>query len=182
MTTTCLEELRRDFVVRSTYDVAVLRQGHGRERNHVIDVHYNGDRLGDGNVVSWYQDGDPSDGLSNLLYSQVAIDDGSATSVWYNAGGVYDVKVPITGMNVPAGDEELALAVQFGDADTDAVVDGEAVCADMVRETTTTRRGVVTRVDWRLREIDEDDDGEGDEDEGLSADDDGGTCSDPAED
>ena len=108
-----------------------------------------------------------------------AIDDGSATSVWFNAGGVFNLEVPVDGMNVPAGARSITLSAQFGDAGTAATVEGSATCSGLTSESQITRRGVLKRVDWRLHEIDEDGDWNENEESQLQTDDNGGTCNRP---
>ena len=160
VTTTCLEEANRDYIVTSTYEVFEAYRGNGTERNHVIDVAYTGDRLGDGNDMAWYADADPSDGFDNLLHTHEAIDNGTETSVWFNAGGRFHVKVPLTGVAMPAtATPEATLSVQFGDANTTAVVEGCAEYTGYQVTERTNRNGSKTWTNWRLSEIEEVDPG-----------------------
>ncbi len=115
-----------DYQVTSPYETYEVYRKDGTERRRVVDIAFVGDRLGDGNVIAWYADDDPDDGLDGLLNSHEAIDQGTGDSVWYNAGASFNVKVPLDGYSQPDDDEaQASLWMQFGDADTDFVITGE---------------------------------------------------------
>jgi hypothetical protein len=153
------------YKVTSTYSLFEVYRDE-EEVNRVIDVAFTGDRLGDGNIIAWYADGDVTDGLTGLAYSQVAIDDGTNTSVWYNAGGRFDITVPLSGAQptVPSGTcPTAALSLQMGDASTVAVAEGEADFYGYAVENgqqTHRKRGVTTVTKtwthWRANEVSED--------------------------
>jgi len=133
-----------DYQVISTYETYEVYRRDGTERQRVVDVAFVGDRLGDGNVIAWYADADPDDGLDNLLNSHEAIDQGTQDSVWYNAGASFNVKVPLDGYTQPADDEaQASLWMQFGDAETDSVITGEVTYCGYV----------VNGMHWRAREV-----------------------------
>jgi hypothetical protein len=120
---TCLD----GYSVASTYQTHEVYRDDDGERKRVVDVDFTGDRLGDGNVIAWYADGNADDGLTNLVYSQVALDDGTGTSVWYNAGGRFDITVPIGGFAEPlVSCPSAELSLQFGGANTTATIEGSA--------------------------------------------------------
>lgn len=160
--TTCLD----GYQVVSSYEAYDLHSDDDGER--VIDVAYTGDRLGDGNVMGWYDDEDATDGLDGLLYSHEAIDDGSATSVWYNAGGRFDLSVPLqgTGISASSSDRTATVTLQVGDASTAAVAEGSATFVDY---SVSGNRNATT---WRSREITEDGDCAYDDDEDACEDED----------
>jgi len=56
------------------------------------------DRLVPGNTIEWYGDGDPSDGVSELIYSHEATADGTGNDTYFEAGGRFWIKVPIAGI------------------------------------------------------------------------------------
>lgn len=143
--TTCLD----GYAIVSSYDLYEIHSG-GCER--IVDVDYIGDRLGDGNVIAWYADGDAADGLTGLLHSHEAIDDGSESSVWRDAGGRFDVIVPLNGRGVSAGstDRSATLSLQLGGVSTAAVVEGSVTFGDYERSANR------TATTWRSREVDED--------------------------
>ncbi len=160
---TCLD----GYALVSTYDVHEVYRDEDGERKRVVDIDFTGDRLGDGNVIAWYADADADDGLSGLLYSQLALDDGTGTSVWYNAGGRFEAIVPITGVAEPSVScPSATLNLQFGDASTAAVLEGSAEWTgyDVERRSQTLtkkvngRRVTVTRAwtHWRANEVGED--------------------------
>ena len=159
---TCLD----GYSVTSTYALFEVYRDEV-ERTRVVDVAFTGDRLGDGNVIAWYADGDASDGLSNLLYTQTAIDDGTNSSVWYNAGGRFDLAVPLLGLPQPTVATgtcpTTTLTLQMGDATTYATVEGEAdfYGYSVVNGQQTQRKRGVTTVTktwthWRATEVAED--------------------------
>ena len=86
------------------------------------------DRLGEGNVIAWYADGDPDDGITGLLYSHEAIDDGSEESTFYNAGGRYQVRVPIgaAGVDETFAEQTATMTLTVGDTTTTTIASGNA--------------------------------------------------------
>jgi hypothetical protein len=53
------------------------------------------DRLIPGNVIQWYATGNPNNVSSNnLIYTQIATANGTATATYYNEGGVFELQVP----------------------------------------------------------------------------------------
>jgi len=61
------------------------------------------DRLVPGNEIAWFADGDLGNngGLpENLIYKHDAAASGNATDTYFNAGGRFFVKVPVTGLNL----------------------------------------------------------------------------------
>jgi hypothetical protein len=116
------------------------------DRRRVIDFHFP-DRLGDGNIVAWYHAEAENIAPSNLLYSHEAIDDGSASSTFYNAGGGWRVEVPLDGSGLTEADlREATVGLWFGHADSGAAVAGCARYADYVLDGR----------HWRYQEIEED--------------------------
>jgi len=86
------------------------------------------DRLGDGNVVAWYSDADPSDGFDSFVYSHEAIDDGTGDATFFNAGGRFHVVLPTSGLGL---DESSAtpyaqLQLTVGDQNTAVIATGVA--------------------------------------------------------
>lgn len=130
----------------------VLKRDGETTRKRVVDIVFPG-HLGDGEVVSWH------DGLSAEspeLHAHDAIDDGKATAVFYNAGGIYRVKVPLTAATATAlqafsaegreDDRTATLTIQAGGAGTEKAIEGTATFAGYT----------VDGNHWRLAEVEED--------------------------
>ena len=79
-------------------------------RGKRVDVLYP-DRLVPGNLVQWYRDSDPSDGYDSLVYEHDAIEDDTAESTYFNAGGRFHIKVPVTAAIDDAFAEQTARVV-----------------------------------------------------------------------
>ena len=90
----------------------------GRRR---VDVIYPA-RIGNGNEVTWYRDGEPTT-YEAEVYSHEILDDGTAESVFFNAGGRFFFKVPFTdqGAILDPDDFSLAISTSIGDAITGTV-------------------------------------------------------------
>ncbi len=86
---------------------------HCTRRKHV-DVLYP-DRLVPGNTIEWYADGDPSDGLTDLVYSHEAVADGTADDTYFNAGGRFWLKVPIAGIDSTFAEKTAKVELSIGE-------------------------------------------------------------------
>lgn len=141
----------KTYTTTSSYEVFDVYQRDGTtERKRVKDVLFPG-RLGNGEEIAWYADDDPTDGLDNPMHSHEAIDDGTATAVFYNAGGRFRVKVPLAqalanGLTVDAAEKQATVSIQAGTADTPYIVEGQTVFDGYT----------VDGNHWRLKEVDED--------------------------
>jgi hypothetical protein len=136
------------YTTTSAYEVyEVYKRDGDTERKRVVDVVFP-DRIGDGNVMAWYLDGDADDGLDSLLYSHEIIDDGTAEAVFYNAGGRFHVVVPLDGSGLTSdyAEPSASLTIQVGTADTPEIVEGSFTFSGYA----------VDGDHWRLSEIDED--------------------------
>jgi hypothetical protein len=150
-TTVCLEEATEDYWLTSAYDAEFTTAATGRERTHLATVTWTGDSLGRANVVSWYNDDDPSDGLDNLLYEQLIEDDETSRSVWFDSAGAFEVRAPVDGLDVPAGDPSATVTVTFGTAGSNTTAVGSATCDDVVRVNRVEADDTLRRLEWYLR-------------------------------
>ncbi len=149
LTRACLEETTVDYSVRSDIAATFTRATTGLDRTHVFLVSWAGNRLGTGNIVEWYNDDDPTDGLDDLLYSQTMSDTETARTVRADATGSFEVRVPVDGTDAPAT-RSATVQLRFGDEGTEGMVIGEDTCNAVRRVRRTVSRGVVRRVEWSL--------------------------------
>jgi len=82
-----------------------------------VEVLYPG-RLVPGNEICWFNDNDPNvdsvadayGTLDNLVYCHVASASGTGTDTYFNAGGVFNITVPVSGINI---NSEKCVKVEF---------------------------------------------------------------------
>ena len=149
------------YSVDSAYTTETVYRGNGTERNRVVDVLYP-DNLAEGDVMAWYHDADATT-LDNLLYEHTLEEvDGSTSntdSVWYNAGGRYNIRVPIgddivdgsldpDALEASASEQVVTVSITVGGDTSDS---GSSLTGSV-----TYSGYVLTDGHWRIAETDED--------------------------
>jgi hypothetical protein len=87
------------------------------------------ERLIPGNTIQWYATGKPSAVSSNnLIYTQVATADGTATATYFNAGGVFEIQVPVSGINYNRSDRGSCVQFMLGQPGVTAKVGCGTFC------------------------------------------------------
>jgi hypothetical protein len=82
------------------------------------------------NVIEWYADGDPSDGLSNLIYTHEASANGTGTDTYFSAGARFFIKVPVAGISLDSTDRCVTVELTVGQEDVTLVGCGDFTVCD----------------------------------------------------
>ena len=73
------------------------------------------ERLVPGNTIQWYATGNPSAVSSNnLIYSQQASANGNSTATYFNDGGVFEIQVPVSGINFNSNNRGACVQFMLG--------------------------------------------------------------------
>ena len=143
------------YTVSSAYDTETVYRGNGTERTRVIDVMYP-DNLAEGDELVWYSG---TDLTGTELYNQTLEENAASTtntdSVWYNAGGRFNLRVPL-GDDIIAGTLTEASTASEQVANVTITVGDTTTPGSSVSGSVTYSGYVISDGHWRIAETDED--------------------------
>jgi hypothetical protein len=97
------------------------------KRGKHVDVRWP-DKLVPGNLVEWYDDDNPGDGVTGFVDSQEATENGAAVATYFNGGGEFFIAVPIdpaSGVDRYTADLTTQVQMSIGEANVTLVGCGD---------------------------------------------------------